>query len=193
MLLYLVSTVFITYLIFKQLEDLSTWMALFWIILLFASTNASVNSFRNETGRQFYYYYSLCSPQELILSKMILNALILIALGFLNLAFFALWLGNPIENLGIFSLLVFFGSMGFSGTLSLVSAIASKTNNNASLTALLAFPIMLPLLLSAIKGSMLCGLGFGWEECKVYIALLALINLVIVALSYVLFPYLWRS
>ena len=53
-LLYVISTVFVAYLIFSSLEELSTWVALLWIVLLFASTNASINSFRKEAGREFF-------------------------------------------------------------------------------------------------------------------------------------------
>ena len=44
-LLYAFSTVFICYLSFKGVVDVSTWNALFWIILLFTSINAVVKRF----------------------------------------------------------------------------------------------------------------------------------------------------
>jgi heme exporter protein B len=191
--LYVVSTVFVAYLIFSSIEDLSTWVALFWIVLLFASTNATINSFKAESGRQFFYYYSLASPLSVILSKMILNALLLSIIALFNYLLFTVLLDNPIENTALFLITVFLGSLGISTTLTMVSAIASKTNNNSTLTAILAFPIMLPTLLTAIKASMLCGLGFGWDECGVYLISLAALNMVIIVLSSVLFPYLWRS
>jgi heme exporter protein B len=192
-LLYVVSTVFVAYLIFSNLEELSTWVALLWIVVLFASTNASINSFRKEAGREFYYYYSLAKPQAIILSKMLFNAILQFIIAALTLLLFSLLLGNPVENMSLFYLILFLGSLGISTVLSLSSAIASKTNNNATLTAILSFPIMLPTLLTSIKASMLCGLGFSWEDCQVYIVTLGLLNIVIVILSYILFPYLWRS
>ena len=114
-------------------------------------------------------------------------------IALINWLFFSVLLGNPLEDNLAFMLVIVFGSLGFSGVLTLVSAIASKTNNNSTLTAILAFPIMLPMLLTAIKASMLVGLGFGSEEWGMYLGLMALINVVIIALAYVLFPYLWRS
>src|SRR3546814_7710994 len=54
--LYVVSTVFVCYQAFKSV-DATTWSALFWIILLFASINAINKSFVQESrGRQLYYY-----------------------------------------------------------------------------------------------------------------------------------------
>ena len=124
---------------------------------------------------------------------MVFNALLLLCISALSYVLFTLLLGNPIENLNLFLLVLFLGTLGISTVLSLSSAIASKTNNNATLTAILSFPIMLPTLLTAIKASMLCGLGLGWEDCQVYLLTLALLNLVVIVLSYILFPYLWRS
>ena len=192
-MLYVISTVFVAYLIFVSLEELSTWVALLWIVVLFASTNASINSFRKEAGREFFYYYSIAQPQAIIISKMLFNAILQFVITALTLLIFSVLLGNPVENMSLFSVVLFFGSLGISTVLTLSSAIASKTNNNASLTAILSFPIMLPTLLTAIKASMLCGLGFSWEDCQVYIVTLGLLNIVIVILSFILFPYLWRS
>jgi heme exporter protein B len=191
--LYVISTVFIAYLVFNQLEDLTTWIALFWIILLFASTNASINSFKEESGSQYFYYYQLCSPQAIILSKLLFNGLLLVLIGLINWLFFSLLLGNPLENNLPFLGVLILASLGFSGVLTLVSGIAAKTNNNSTLTAILAFPILLPMLLTAIKASVLIGLGFGSDEWQLYLGMMGLINLVIIALAYVLFPYLWRS
>lgn len=191
--LYVVSTVFIAYLIFAAIEDLKTWLSLFWIILLFAATNASINSFRKESGRQFLYYYQLSSAHALIFSKLIFNAILLLVVSFITYGLFFLLLGNPIENQGLFALVLLLGSLSISSILTLTSAIASKTNNNATLTAILSFPIMLPTLLTAIKASILCGVGLGWEDCDTYILTLGLLNIIVLALSYLLFPYLWRS
>jgi len=192
-LLYLVSTIYITYLIFHSLKEVSSWIGIFWIILVFGATNASINSFRNESGRQFLYYYSLVSAQSIILSKLIYNSIVVLFVSILNLLVFSLLLGNPLENVLLFCLILLFGSMGISSVLTLGAAIASKTNNNSTLTAILSFPILLPVLLTSIKASVLSGLGFGWEECSTYIYVLLLLNLVVFSLSYILFPYLWRS
>lgn len=192
-ILYVVSTIYITYLVFHSLKDISSWIGIFWIILVFGATNASINSFKNESGRQFIYYYSLVSPQSIILSKLIFNSMMVLLVSILNFLVFSLLLGNPLENILLFCLSLFLGSMGISSILTLGAAIASKTNNNSTLTAILSFPILLPILLTSIKVSILSGLGFAWEDCSTYLYVLLLLNLVVYALSYILFPYLWRS
>src|SRR6185503_19853328 len=62
MLLYVIVTVFICYLSFKNVIEVSTWNALFWIIILFASINLSAKSFLQESKGRLLYYYTLSSP-----------------------------------------------------------------------------------------------------------------------------------
>jgi len=175
------------------MDSLSSWIAVFWIILLFAATNASINSFKRESGKQFYYYYMLSSPQAIVFSKLIFNVILLNLVAVISFGLFTFLFENPIENTSLFLLVLFLGSSAIAATLTLVSAIASRTNNNSAITAILAFPILLPSILTAIKASVLCGIGLGWEDVQAYLITLAMLNIIIGGLSYVLFPYLWRS
>ncbi len=191
-LLYVVSTVFVSYLSFKKIIDPATWNALFWIILLFASINAIAKSFINETRGRLLYLYTLASPQAVILSKIIYNSFLLIILSGLCLLVYTLFIGNIIQDVPLFLTTLLFGSFGFSSLLTLVSAIASKTNNNFTLMAILSFPIMMPLLMLLIKLSKnaIDGLEhWDWNSMLV----LMFLNVIIIALSYLLFRYLWRD
>ena len=191
-LLYVVSTVFVSYLSFKRIIDPATWNALFWIILLFASINAIAKSFINETRGRLLYLYTLASPQAVILSKIIYNSVLLIVLSGLCLFVYTLFVGNIIQDTALFLLTLLLGSCGFSSLLTMVSAIASKTNNNFTLMAILSFPIMMPLLMVLIKLSKnaIDGLErWDWNS----ILVLMFLNVIIITLSYILFRYLWRD
>lgn len=191
-LIYVVSTVFVSYLSFKQVINPATWNALFWIILLFASINAVAKSFISESAGRNLYLYTLADPQSVIISKIIYNSLLLIVLSALCLLTYSLFIGNIIQDLGLFSLTLFLGSLGFASLLTMVSAIASKTSNNFTLMAILSLPIMLPLLIVLIKLSKnaIDGLEkWDWNG----LAILAFLNVIIVSLSYLLFRYLWRD
>jgi len=191
-LLYVVSTVFISYLCFKQIVTPATWNALFWIILLFASLNAVAKSFITETRGKLLYIYSLVSPQAVILSKIIYNAILLLLLSSLCLAVYSLFIGNRVQDMPLFIVTLALGSVGFSSLLTMVSAIASKTGNNFTLMAILSFPIIMPLLMVLIKLSKnaLDGLE-NWDVQSLLILLC--INVIIITLSYLLFRYLWRD
>src|SRR5688572_5280116 len=79
-LLYVVSTIFISYLSFKRILNPGVWNALFWIILLFASVNAASKSFIQESKGRLLYLYTVASPQAVILSKMIYNAFLIVVI-----------------------------------------------------------------------------------------------------------------
>jgi len=191
-LLYVISTIFVSYLCFKQIVTPATWNALFWIILLFASLNAVAKSFITETKGKLLYIYSLVSPQAVIISKIIYNSLLLLVLSGLCLVVYCLFIGNKIQDMPLFLLTLTMGSFGFSSLLTMVSAIASKSGNNFTLMAILSFPIILPLLMVLIKLSK--NALDGLEKWDVqYLLILLCINMIIIALSYLLFRYLWRD
>lgn len=195
-ILYLTSTIFICYLSFNVRSNVLspiTWNALFWIIILFASINAVAKSFMSESKERQLYYYTLISPQALIISKVVYNALLMIILSFLGIGFYSLVLGNPVENFWLFTVNIFLAAIGLSSTLTLVSAIASKAGGNQTLMAVLGFPIILPLLLMVIKISKNAIDGLEWSSSLDEIFTLLAINLIVGAVSYLLFPYLWRT
>lgn len=195
-LLYVVSAVFITYLSFGANQgslSIPTWNALYWIIILFSSVNAVAKSFVQEhQGRQLYYYM-IASPEAIILSKIIYNTLLTLVLALLGYLIFSVILGNPVQDQFLFIVNLMMGAVGFSACLTMVSGIASKASNNATLMAILSFPLIIPILLMAINISKhaIDGLDRGLSIDKI-ITLLA-INLLIGTTSYILFPYLWRS
>lgn len=191
-LLYVVSTVFVSYLSFKRVIDPATWNALFWIILLFASINGVAKSFINETRGKLLYLYTLVSPQAVILSKIIYNSLLLTLLSGLCLFVYALFIGNIIQDSLLFLVTLLLGSFGFSSLLTMVSAIASKTNNNFTLMAILSFPIMIPLLMVLIKLSRNAIDGLEHWDLN-FLFVLMFLNVIIILLSYLLFRYLWRD
>lgn len=192
-LLYIVSAVFIAYLSFKSVIHPATWNALFWIILLFSNVNAISKSFMNESKSGFLYIYSLVSPQKIIISKIIYNSLLSVFVSFLGLFFYSLFLGNLINDISLFCLVLLLGSTGIASTLTLIAAIASKTSNNFSLMAILGFPVILPLLIVIIKLSKNAVDGLSWTVSENLLLTLGFLNVIVITLSYLLFPYLWKD
>jgi heme exporter protein B len=193
MLLYVVSTIFVAYLSFKQVVAVPVWNALLWIILLFAATSAIARSFNEETEGKTLYLYTLAKPQSIILAKIIYNGITVTVLSILSYIIYSLLIGNMVENQLMFVLSLFLGALGFSSTLTLISAIAAQTSNNLTLMSILGFPIILPLLITLITFSKNAIDGIAWSVNVKYILVLLLLNVIVVALSYLLFPYLWRD
>lgn len=192
-LLYVASTVFVSYLSFKVIDNVLVWNALFWIIMLFAATNAVAKSFIQESKGRLLYLYTIASPQSIILAKTIYNMVLLTTIGFFNYIFFGILLNDLVQNKFLFFLTIILGSMGFAIVLTMISAIASKTNNNSSLMAILGFPILIPLLITLIRLSKISLEGLSLSVSYSYITVLLAINVIVVILAYLLFPYLWRD
>lgn len=193
-LLYVLSTVFIVYYAFFQgVNSPMLWVTLFWIIMLFASVNAIVKSFVQENGARQLYYYTLLDPLAVIVAKMIYNISLLLFLSLLTWAAMAFILGNQIAEFSAFLLALFLGSVGFSILFTFVAAISSKADNNSTLLAILSFPLVIPILMTLIKLSVVAT-GM-LEDTGVIkdIGILVAIDLVLAGLTLVLYPFLWRD
>lgn len=193
-LLYVVSTVFVVQLSFGRVIDDTGWIALFWIILLFAAFNAVSKSFFQEHSSRRLYYFVIASPISIILSKIVYNSLLMVGLGFLSLALYVLFLGMPEMNPWLLYPSFILGCIGLASALTMVSAIASSAGNNAALMAVLGFPVVIPLLLLVINAFKL-SLNESISTLQLIKTLtsLLLIDSVVVILSIILFPYLWRK
>lgn len=196
MLLYIISTVFVCYMSFKLKVDIIepiTWNTLFWIILLFSAVNSITKSFTQEGAGRQLYYYTLASPQGIIISKIIYNTLLMLVLSLLGFLIYTIMMGNPIQNIPMYLVCLLLGAIGFASTLTMVAGIASKAENTSTLMAILSFPIILPMLMMIIKLSKSAMDGLGWETSYDEIAILLAIDAIVLSISFLLFPYLWRS
>lgn len=194
--LYLVSLIFICYLTFSLRHNAineATWSALFWLTILFSVVNTVAKSFIGEKRGVAIYYYSLSSPQVIIISKVLYNTILCFVLSLAGYILFQLFIDNPIQDQGLFLLTLLLTSVGFSGALTLISGIASRANNSNILMAVLSFPILISILLMAIRITK--NALDGIDRMASYDELLNLlaINGILTVLAYLLFPYIWRS
>lgn len=192
-LLYLVSTIFVTYLAFEDAISAETWNSLFWIILLFVAVNGISKSFVQESPARHLYYYTISSPQAVVLSKILYNLLLMTILSLLSFGFFLLLMGNLVVNILLFLVTLLLGSLGLSSALTMVAAIASRASHNFSLMAILSFPIILPLLITLMKVSRGAMMSTDWSGLTGLLVILVTINGAVIVLAYLLFPYLWRD
>lgn len=191
-LLYVFSTVFIVYVAFVQLQP-QVWNALFWIITLFASVNAIVKSFIQENSARQLYYYSIANPIAILLSKIIYNALLLMVLSVLCWMGLGFVGGNPVKDVGQFILAIFLASVGFSITFTFISAISAKADNSATLMAILSFPLVIPILLTLIKLSANALRLLNDTGIMKDVWALVGIDLMLLAVALVLYPFLWKD
>lgn len=193
-LLYMASTIFVLYLALPDAPEAAIWNTLFWITQLFIGINAIAKSFLQENKGRQLYYYTITSPTSFIAAKLIFNTLFMLLMSMISLFLFGVFLGFPVADGLKFIGIVCLGGMGISLVFSLMSAIAAKAQQNAALMAILGFPVIIPQLLLLIRLSRAAFAEVFREGAVLQLAGLTLVfNILVIALSVILYPYLWRD
>jgi heme exporter protein B len=191
LLLYIGTTLFVLFMAIDQ-PAAAIWNGLFWVNLLFICINAVAKSFLQESRGRMLYFYTLTSATDFLLAKLLFNALLMIVMSSISLFLFTLLLGNPMQKAVPFIGLVLLGGISLSLVFSFLAAIAAKAQQNAAIMAILGFPVIIPQLvllmrLSSTTFSPL--LSVPWTSAALLLALDALI----VLMSVILFPFLWKD
>ena len=192
-LLYIASTIFVLYLSIDR-PDATVWNGLFWTIQLFICVNAVAKSFLQESKGRMLYFYSVASPVEFIAAKIIYNLVLMILMSLISLFMFSVFLNNPVDNGLLFTGIVVLGGAGISIVFTLMSAIAAKAQQNAALIAILGFPVILPQLLLLMRLSKVAFAEVFKEGAVLQMAgLIAGLDVLVIAMAVILFPYLWKE
>ncbi len=193
-LLYITSTVFVIFLSFENAPDSTVWNSLFWVIQLFVCVNTVAKSFLAESKGLMLYFYSIASPVEFIIAKLLFNVILMLIMSAVSLLLFSFFLDSPVINGWRFFGIVLLGGTSISLTFSLMSAIAAKAQQNAALIAILGFPVILPQLILLIKISK-TGFAEVFKDGAVWqlAELITGLDILVVVLSVILFPFLWKD
>jgi heme exporter protein B len=193
-LLYIASTIFVLFLAFPDSPDAIVWNSLFWVIQLFVCVNTVAKSFLQESRGRMLYFYSIVSPVEFIIAKLLFNVILMLLMSTISLVLFYVFLGSPYTNGLHFLGIVLLGGSGLSLTFSLMSAIAAKAQQNAALIAILGFPVILPQLLLLMRLSK-SAFGEVFKDGAILqlAELIAGLDVAVVVLAVILFPYLWKD
>lgn len=193
-LLYIASTIFVLYLSLPETPDSNVWNSLFWVIQLFVCVNTVAKSFLQENRGRMLYFYFIASPVEFIIAKLIFNVVLMLVMSMVSLLLFFVFLDNPVTDSLRFIGIVLLGGASISLVFTFMSAIAAKAQNNAALIAILGFPVILPQLLllmrlSKAAFSEVFRNGAVWQLA----GLVGLMDLLVIVMAVILFPYLWKD
>lgn len=192
-LLYVLSTVFVLYLCLEQPEA-ETWNALFWVTQLFVCINAVAKAFLQESRGRMLYFHTLVSPAEFMMGKLVYNLLLMTVMNAASLLLFMAFMGDPTTDALRFAGISWLGSAGLAMVFTMLAAIASKALQQASLMAILGFPLILPQLLLLLRLSRTAfGEGFAATDPTQVVLLLLALDAAVAVLALILFPFLWKD
>lgn len=191
-LLYIGCTVFVIYLMAPQPEP-KIWNALFWISQLFITVNTISKSFLQETVEKNRYYFSIVSPLQFILAKLVYSSLLMLVMSMITVFLFSGMMEIEMLSAAKFIAVTILGSQGFALLFTFLSAIAAQARQNAALMAVLGFPLSIPLLLILDKLSIATISPIFQEGWGFLVLYMIVMNVVLVGISLVLFPFLWKE
>jgi heme exporter protein B len=190
-LLYIGATIFVLFMAIDEPES-KVWSGLFWVIQLFICINAVAKSFLQESRGRMLYFYSISSPVSFVLAKLLFNTIMMLAMSLLSLFLFTLFMGNPMQKAVQFTGLVVLGGWSLSLVFSFLAAIAARAQQNAAIMAVLGFPIIIPQLVLLMRLSNAAFAPLLTIPLSAVLLLIAL-DLMIILLAVILFPFLWKD
>ncbi|TAF53882.1 MAG: cytochrome C biogenesis protein [Sphingobacteriia bacterium] len=192
LVLYLVSTSFVVYLSLGQPEE-KVWNALFWIIQLFVCINAVTKSFAQEARGRLLYFYTLSGPVNFMLAKLVYNGLLMLAMNGFSVLVFLLFLGNPLVDPFTFLGISLLSGLSISLLFTFLAAIAAKADQQASLMAIMGLPLIVPQLLLIMKLASTAFSSAIQQGFWSLVGMLAGLDILVIALAVILYPFLWKD
>lgn len=192
-LLYVACIVYVLFLSLNE-PDAETWNALFWVNMLFISINAVAKSFLQESRGKMLYYYSITSAREFIIAKLLYNLVLMLVMSLLSLLTFSFFLGAPFLDGFKFTGITLLGGVSLCLVFTLMAAIASRANQNAAIMVIMGFPVIIPQLMLLIRISK-SAFGEIFKDGAVFqmVLLLGGLDVLVIVLCMILFPFLWKD
>ncbi len=168
--------------------------ALLWVAILFAAFTGLSRSFvQEEEARTAAALRLAAPPLAVYLGKLLFNLALLLVLvlvtALLAIAMLRMRVGSP----GLFAALLLFGSLGLVSATTLIAAIIARASARGALFAVLAFPLLVPLLVTAIRGTELALAGLGWEQGLQPLQVMVGYTIALVTASLFLFGIVWET
>lgn len=190
---YLLSILFFISNIFKNNYTPISYAAVYLIIFLFTSLISSHRNFSKESIDEGMFNYIYYSPIQYIIGKIIYNVFLNLLFAVLLLCFYVLLNGWFIANFTLFFINIIGLCVGWSALLSLTASISIKTHNNFALMSILSFPLILPLIIISSKLTLASIQDIPISMNIKYIVSLWSIDMIILVLSIILFPQIWKE
>ncbi len=172
--------------------------ALLWVVIVFAAAVGLGRAFVAEEERGTVLLLQLHLRGSMVYAgKLLFNVLLVGAMNALAAFGFVLVLGLEVAAPVLLAAALALGALGLAGATTLLSAIIARASAGGPLLPVLAFPLLVPLLLSVVRvtqRALLLGAAAGpWAASANDLVTLGAYAGVVVTASVLLFDYVWND
>lgn len=167
-----------------------------WVVIFFSAMSGLSRTFVAEEERGTAMTLQLlAAPTAVFLGKLFFNLVLVVGVNAVVVVLYTLFLeGFAVKTASIFVVTILLGSVGLAAASTILAAIIAKANTKGTLYPVLAFPILLPLLLTCIDATRLATEGAFIEEAlSFHFQFLVSYIVVVVTVSWALFEYIWKD
>ncbi len=162
-----------------------------WVAIAFAGMLGLSRSFVLERD-QGVLDGLLLAPVDrsaIYFGKMIGNALFISIVEIFILPFFIILFNQPLSTLPMLIGVVVLGTIGLSGVGTLFSAMAVHTRAREVMLPIMLFPVIVPLMLAAVRLTSAVLDNTPFEDASHWLALLVAFDVIFIAVSFILFEF----
>jgi heme exporter protein B len=175
--------------------DAGLHAAFLWIIIFFSSMSALARSFIKEEEQGTAKVLKMSTtPEVIFIAKLLFNLILLTGLFVVLYPLYLVLMNPPAagNNLLVIFILVL-GTSCLAGTTTILAAIVSQAGSKYTLLPIIAFPVLLPVLLTAIRGTSLALAGTTFSVVLPDLIFLISFLVIIITVSLLLFPFVWED
>lgn len=166
-----------------------------WIVIFFSAMSGLSRTFVAEEERGTALLLRLhVNSSSVLFGKLLYNLVLIFVLSVIIAASYLLLIKEfVIQSYEIFWLTILLGSFGLASASTILAAIIAKANTKGTLFPVLAFPILLPLLLTCINATKLAAEGAFFTEAIKEFQILISFTVVMIATSTLVFDFVWND
>jgi heme exporter protein B len=196
LLMFVITTIsIILFAIGNEAPSVEILAGMLWIVIFFSAMSGMSRSFVSEEERgTVMTLHLIATPASVYFGKLVFNLILLLSMNIITVVLYLLVVPNFIvQSFSIFIVTLTLGTLGLASAATIIAAIIAKSNTKGTLYPVLSFPILLPLLLTVISATKMAIEGMAFSAASGEFKILISYTVVITAVSYLLFDYVWKD
>ncbi|MCK9409098.1 MAG: heme exporter protein CcmB [Bacteriovoracaceae bacterium] len=196
LLMFVVTTLsIILFSIGQESPSIDVLSGTLWIVIFFSAMSGLSRTFVAEEERGTSLTLRLLvNASSVYIGKLVYNFALILVLSVIIAVSYVLFITEfTVKTFEIFWLTILLGSAGLASASTILAAIIAKANTKGTLFPVLAFPILLPLLLTCINATKLATEGAFLVEAVKEFQILISFTVVMIATSFLVFDFVWKD